>query len=141
MFKNCKLAKIEQDIGEHWNEQGVAVGTVNSMFNNCNLAKIEQDLGEQWNEQVSLDTNNCNLAKICNHPSPRAWARLLHFCKIAILQHSFPRAWARRWKELRKYFRSYILPARVGVPKCPLAPIGANGFLPRARGRAGGHDN
>ena len=73
--KNCSFAKIPQDLGEQWNEQGVAVGTVNSMFNNCNLAKIEQDLGEQWNEQVSLDTNNCNLAKICNHPSPRAWAR------------------------------------------------------------------
>ena len=42
------------------------VGTVNSMFNNCNLAKIEQDLGEHWNEQVSLDINNCNLAKIYN---------------------------------------------------------------------------
>ncbi len=27
------------------------MGTVNSMFNNCNLAKIEQDLGEHWNEQ------------------------------------------------------------------------------------------
>ena len=66
MSKNCNLAKITQDLGEQWNEQGVAVGTVNSMFNNCNLAKIEQDLGEHWNEQVSLDTNNCNLAKICN---------------------------------------------------------------------------
>ena len=42
------LGWTQREIGERL---GVAVGTVNSMFNNCNLAKIEQDLGEQWNEQ------------------------------------------------------------------------------------------
>ena len=36
--KNCSFAKIPQDLGEQWNEQGVAVGTVNSM---CKIAVLQ----------------------------------------------------------------------------------------------------
>jgi hypothetical protein len=42
------LGWTQREIGDRL---GVALRTSNSMCNNCNLAKIAQDLGEQWNEQ------------------------------------------------------------------------------------------
>ena len=80
--KNCSFAKIPQDLGEQWNEQGeigerlgVAQQTVSDMdTENCNLAKIGKDLGSQWNEQgVPLVENLMHVHKVS---FPRALACL-----------------------------------------------------------------
>jgi hypothetical protein len=123
--KNCSFAKIPQDLGEQWNEQGeigerlgVAQQTVSDMdTENCNLAKIGKDLGEQWNEQVSLDTNNCNLAKICNHPSPRAWACRNARSRQLALTGFFPARVGAPVAFLQDCNSATFLPARVGVPQ------------------------
>jgi len=73
MFKNCKLAKIEQDIGARGGERlGVAQQQVSLDTKNCKIARICNDLGEQWNEQgVAVGTVNS-------------------MCKIAVLQNCTP---------------------------------------------------
>jgi hypothetical protein len=74
MFKNCKLAKIEQDIGEHWNEQGVPpMGQLAYRTDSFLPARegecwTQRDIGERLgvdHKTISNDLGkNCSFAKI-----------------------------------------------------------------------------
>ena len=100
MFKNCKLAKIEQDIGEHWNEQGVPpMGQLAYRTDSFLPARegecwTQREIGERLGitqPQAHNDINNCNLAKIYTdlgeHWNEQGVAVI---CKTAILQNCIP---------------------------------------------------
>jgi hypothetical protein len=48
------LGKIRNDLGDHWNDKGVAdleVAATSTDRENSHLGKIGNDLGESWNDK------------------------------------------------------------------------------------------